>query len=270
MCRRSNPDPLVRLFLDKYRMNLLSVPREKANVGDVYVESGGQMSAPGNVANLFTGKFKLPAVTKNERLAALAAERSAEIEVSVGLKLLQGFLAALGAAASIGDVGASYQRANARTVRFRISDATREAVDSTAFGKSLIDQELDEKHPFVAPKNRYFVTTAVIRAKQIALFAQDDMKQAVDVGLDAAALKLLETKAGVKLTRHTQGEATWEGPRALALAVELVELVWNEKKGKFFAKFPEGVGQVRADGEAPAVGTFIGDEIQGEAFVDLP
>jgi hypothetical protein len=30
-------DPLMRLFLEKYRLNLLSVPRENTSVGDVYI-----------------------------------------------------------------------------------------------------------------------------------------------------------------------------------------------------------------------------------------
>jgi len=35
--KRDIDDPLMRLFLEKYRLNLLSVPRENASVGDVYI-----------------------------------------------------------------------------------------------------------------------------------------------------------------------------------------------------------------------------------------
>jgi hypothetical protein len=35
--KRDTDDPLMRLFLEKYRLNLLSFPRENISVGDVYI-----------------------------------------------------------------------------------------------------------------------------------------------------------------------------------------------------------------------------------------
>lgn len=48
--KRNSGDPLLRMFLDKYHLNWLSVPREKAEVGDLYVYDSKRASAPGKIS----------------------------------------------------------------------------------------------------------------------------------------------------------------------------------------------------------------------------
>lgn len=50
MSRRNTNDPLLRAFLDTYKVNLLAIPREGAEVGDAYVASpNGSISEPGKL-----------------------------------------------------------------------------------------------------------------------------------------------------------------------------------------------------------------------------
>src|SRR5262245_39567875 len=120
MCKRTTADPLVRIFLDTYRVNLLAVPRADARVGDLYVRTGKTTSSPGFLGHLVGKSFELPTVAEGERLPTLGGLVSDAVAADAGLGLLDGFLAALGA----GDLGvkaqASYRAERTRSVRFRL------------------------------------------------------------------------------------------------------------------------------------------------------
>ena len=49
MWRRNTSDPLMRLFLDKYYLHLLSIPREDVLIGDLYAYDGSRVSTPGKI-----------------------------------------------------------------------------------------------------------------------------------------------------------------------------------------------------------------------------
>src|SRR5438067_10235743 len=115
----------MRLFLDKYGLNLLSIPREGAAVGDAYVYDGTLVSPPGSVVYLLEPPVQLPPQKRNERLADVAGSFSDRVNVDVGLGLLEGFFAVLGAAALLDRVRGAYRKANAHALRFRFSDASR-------------------------------------------------------------------------------------------------------------------------------------------------
>jgi hypothetical protein len=136
VCRRSaaSCDPLLRVFLERYHLNLLAVPRENADVGDVYVHDGKRAGSPGQLASFLTHPFRMPQITRGEELAALSGTMSNQVTTEVGLGLLGSFIAALGAVLPIGDVKAEWEKKGARSVRFRMEGAVRDSVDPAQFG----------------------------------------------------------------------------------------------------------------------------------------
>ncbi|MEO7521235.1 MAG: hypothetical protein ABIW79_05410 [Gemmatimonas sp.] len=78
MCKRTERDPLLRLFIDEYNLHLLAIPRENAAVGDVYVHDGKRTSAPGSLVHLLTPVFTMPAIVTGEQLADVAGTVSRE------------------------------------------------------------------------------------------------------------------------------------------------------------------------------------------------
>ena len=52
--------------MDKYHLNLLSVPREKAEVGDLYVYDGKRASAPGKISSFLNETIEMPEVQKDQ------------------------------------------------------------------------------------------------------------------------------------------------------------------------------------------------------------
>ncbi len=97
MCKRNTTDPLVRYFLDQYRLNLLAVPRERVKPGDLYVEDKRGVTAPGQVGSFLTPPPKLPRPVRDETMADASGQMSRRLSLDVGLRLLQNFLLALGA-----------------------------------------------------------------------------------------------------------------------------------------------------------------------------
>ena len=55
-------DPLLKYIMDKYQLNLLSVPRENASLGDVYVREGDskRLSFPSHISSFLEPHFEMP------------------------------------------------------------------------------------------------------------------------------------------------------------------------------------------------------------------
>ena len=160
------------MFLDRYGLNLLSIPREKAAVGDLYVFDGTRASAPGSVEYFLDPPVEIPPPTKGEHMADVAGEVSDAVSLSAGLGLLEGFLAALGAGAVVSKVKTGY--ASKKAESSGSTWPTRRGTPSTrcAWGASS---------PVIAPSrdircgprpNRYYLVTAVARTPSITVIAK--------------------------------------------------------------------------------------------------
>jgi hypothetical protein len=231
MSRRNSGDPLLRMFLDTYKLNLLTIPRENAQVGDVYVDTPKGISTPGALQFLVTSEFKMPKITK-EKMTNIAGTQTEVLEYKVGIKLLDGFFSALGALGALDKVKAAYEHKRTGKLYFRFKEATRDSVDSLAFGDALVPCKLEERQPYVQPENSYYVTVGVVRSKSISISAKDSDSKAVS--LDVGALtKAIGVEGGLKGGQSDEAELTYSGPTALAFGVELVKLSYDEEKNKF-------------------------------------
>lgn len=267
MCKRTEPDPLLRLFVDEYNLHLLAIPRENAAVGDVYVHDGTRTSAPGNLAHLLTPAFTMPGTVVGEQLADVAGTISRGVDVSVGLGLLEGFLAALGAGAVIGEAKAEFARANARSLRFRFGDATRDSVDPLLLGRELAGHSVRRDNAMYDKRNRYYLVTAVVRSPSIGVTAETDRSTRASVDLQALAVADVGSEVSVSASR--QGEIVFAGTKRLAFGVELYELVDPGESGSLRLRAPESAVRVRGRTREPIPEpAFIGGE-DGDAFLTI-
>lgn len=236
MCKRrqSHRDPLVDLFLRKYKVNLLPLPIETAQCGQLYVQRPAATlgAVPGSIAELVTPAVTLPEPSIGEQLADVAGERSSGVPVKLGLKLLGNFLTALGVPPRLIDnVHAGYEHSVSHTLHFAFRDATRDAMDPFSIGTALIDHRFNAGHPWVGPGNRYFISAGVIRSGSISIDAEDERSDQVDLGLEA--LKLAGLDASISVQRHESGTMTYGGDKRLAIGVELYDLRFDDAAGKF-------------------------------------
>jgi hypothetical protein len=269
MCRRSKrkDDPLVDLFLTKYKLNLLPLPLENADCGQVYVKRPGAKlgAVPGSIAELVTPEVRLPAARRNRPMPDIAGERSSAVSAKVGLNLLDNFLTALGAAAGIvNEIRAGYERNRASQVRFAFRDATRDSMDPFSIGTALIDHSWNARHPWIGDGNQYYVSAAVVRCPSLSITAEDDRSQGVDVGLDA--LNAVGVNAAISVQRHDRSSVTYQGRKRLAIGVELYDLRYDSERAKFEMGTEDVAVDLRRGREVELVPAFAGDD--DEALVE--
>jgi hypothetical protein len=270
MCKRSTEDPLIRLFLDRYGLHLLQVPRESAAVGDFYVDDGRRVSPPGNMTYLLDPPPELPAPSEGERMADIEGVTSKGYSLELGLGMLEGFLLAFGAGPLALKVKTEYQTKRAETLRFRIAAPVRDSVDPFELGAALVGKRPLEDHPWWSTENRYYLATAVARTSSISVVAEGDGSSGVEV--DVEALKIAGASGGFTLESGSESEVVYKGDRPLAFGVELCELSYDPNRRSLRLKTPEDVVRVRGpSADAPdelRLRSFIGGE-HGDAFLEL-
>ncbi len=258
MCKRSTTDPLVRMFLDRYHLNLLPVPREQVDCGQLFVKRGRAVSMPGDARQLFEPSVTLPPPFRAEVMADIAGTLSENVSADVGLSLLQSFLAALGLAGIVDKLAAHYQRRRATSVRFRFADASRDSMDPLSLGTAFLNRAFVRRHPLVAPENRYYIIAAVVRSPSISVMVQDDRSAAVD--LEVGVLAALEAEPRLTTDRSVTGEITYRGTKHLAIGVELYELRYDEAGQRLEMLPPEAAVDLRRGRPVPPPApAFLGD-----------
>jgi hypothetical protein len=271
---RKTSDPLLKAFLDAYKINLLAIPRSEARVGDAYVDTGKGVSPPGELRYLLTPQFEMPKLQHGEKLTNIATIRTRALELKTGARLLQNFFSAIGLGAAIGGIKAEYEQKGADSVRFGLKNPTRDSVDPFEFSQAIKNCRLDDSNPIVKSGNRYYVALGVVRSSSITVVAEDrDSKQ---VSVDADALQKTVTVEGkLAVRRDGLGELTYEGSESLAFGVELMELFYDADARKLrLDGLPEPIAGIRKtpgekEAEIMKARRFIGDPVNGDVFLNI-
>jgi hypothetical protein len=244
VCKRSTNDPLLKIFLDKYNLNLLSIPREKAHLGSLYVRSNGRVSTPGSISHFLTPELKIPTALTDEQMADVYGKVTHAISFSNGLGLLEGFFTAVGAMKLFDEVKADYAKKRAHSFRFSFKDTRRDSIDVGLMGSRLIRHRFDDRHALVNPGNRYYLVTGIARSSGITVTAET--KESSSVALGAEVLKIAKAGGKVEIARGGEGVITYTGDKKLVFGVELYELKYDEKRQKMKMLLPPGAIQIRS------------------------
>ena len=228
----------LRYLLDRYRLNLLSIPREKASVGDLYVQEGNSqyVSTPGSITNFLEPPFEIPSITTAETMAGVSGTTSRDASGKVGIDFLEGFLNALGPAAGIGTkVRGSYESDAKNKITFTFENPTRDYADPGLVGRKLVDHTFMKRHALIAEGRRYYLVTAVARSSGISITSEGDNKQVMDI--DGQVMKLANVSGYVSIQKTQTGSVTFKGQKNLAFGVELYELEYKTNNGGQEGKF---------------------------------
>lgn len=87
-------DPLLKYLLKEYHLNLLSVPRANASVGDLYIRKGNSKDffPPSSIAYFLEPQFQLPRITTDETMADIVGNVSKDMSANAGLELVKAFV----------------------------------------------------------------------------------------------------------------------------------------------------------------------------------
>jgi hypothetical protein len=265
MCKRSTADPLVRKFLDTYKINLLAVPREHARCGQVYLRRDNRVSSAVDITELLDTSVELPPQQDGETLADLSGSLSNRVSLKVGLGVLQGFLAAVGAGAVLSKVSAGYEGSRTTKLQFRFARATRDSIEPGSLASALEGSSFRTTHPLVHPDNQYFITAAVVRSPSISVVAENGRARKVDVG--AEVLAAVNATGAVDVESAGSGEVTFNSTVPLAIGLELYELRLDHETGTL-SMLPQDLRRALKLGK-PVIPSAVFVAPEDEALLEL-
>ena len=129
----------MRAFLDRYGVNLLALPRRDIACLELFRrDASGRVSTAFALDSVIDPSLGQLDLREGEPLAPLKDTRSTKRDLRLGVGLLEGFLAALGAPALIDSVSAGFAGSKIRSLAFEFRDATRDSVDPGRVADELI------------------------------------------------------------------------------------------------------------------------------------
>jgi hypothetical protein len=243
-------DPLLKIIMKQYQLNLLSVPREKSSLGDVYIREGDnkRLSFPSHISSFLDGQFELPTPMTDEKFGNnVSGATSDKIDASIGLEFLEGFLNVLSMGSFGTKVRTYFQQKGARKVKFNFADATRDSVQPEVLRSELGRYHVKEDSNLSEEGRRYYIVTGLAKSPSISIIAEGNNQKRLDI--DAQAADIANFSSDVSIKKSQEGKIIFNGKKRLVFGVELFELEYNRITRRFRLKQTDEVFKVRKAGE---------------------
>lgn len=263
MCKRPDDDPLVRMLTDRYRLNILRLPRRGVNVGEVLIKDGADLRCAGAVSRLFTPPLDLPPV-RTVALPDLDGVTSARRSARTSAAPLTGLLALLG----VGGASASASLSAARdiTVAYRLTSTRYRSTDLLALADELAARVPLPDHPLLRREREFFIAHAIAEATGITAIFTSSNDRAGKLATELAAM--IKANGSVEVTGDHQGRLVVAGTEPVTFGLAVVRLVMRGDELRISpAPRPRAVrGNTPAPDVVPAV-LFGG--MNGDILVDV-
>ena len=233
--RRTTTDPLVRSLLDKYKFNLLSVPRSGADVYDIYIGKGRDFLPPDRLDTFFAPRPDFPEPKRGEAFKLPEVAFSGQLDLSVGAKIAAKLFNAFDMSVNEAGLTAAFEASRASKAKLRFVSVTRDHVKPLGVhAKFNAAPILPEMLQILNGKLIYLVI-GVVRAKGLEFVLSDDSRKEVVVKADGELATAAEVEANGKVSmRNTKsGSLVFQGRDPIAFGVELVELKVHAISGQF-------------------------------------
>jgi hypothetical protein len=210
-------------YLAELGYNVVRYPDASITPLTVFGQFDGASRQLGSLKHLATSsKVNYPKVSQPKPAPAIKFQNSSKLKFKFGVKILAGFLGALGAQL---DVSASFT--NAKTVQFQFGDVSASRVVPAEVGAYLDEGEIDFDaaifEPYLFGPGRLFVITDVLLSKSITTkFERADGVAAV-VKLPALS-DLVGGNVAVSADSTEQGVITYAGQQPVTFAFRCLEL----------------------------------------------
>ena len=234
MCK----DP-VTTELNKRGYNLVKLPRVGIEPMDVLGRENDSMEKLGSIDEVWTSSVPVPAIGTPAQVAGVTGEKTNDLDVGIGLKLLADALAGLGAGLSLPSLNVAFKKA--KKVQFKFINVESTSVTPFALGKFLALGSLDMNNPFVShyfgnDETQEYIIFDVLKSDSISVTAKTETGTTVeaDIGALSGALK---ASVSAKASSTGASEITFEGNVKATFAFKLFEVTFEN--GKWV---PKGVG----------------------------
>jgi hypothetical protein len=227
MCK----DPVTK-ELNRRGYNLVKLPRVGIEPLDVLGRDGDSMEKLGSVAEVWTSAVAVPSVGSPAPAAGIAGEKSSDIDIGVGLKLLSNVLAGLGGGISLPSLSAAFKRS--KKIQFEFVNVESSSVTPFALGKFLASGVLDMSNPFAAhyfgnDETQEYIIFDVLKSDTLTVTSKSESGTSIDADVGALSGAL---SASVKVKAGASGasELTFKSTVKATFAFKLFEVFFEDGK----------------------------------------
>jgi hypothetical protein len=189
--------------------------------------TGQSLERLGRLDQIWTSTVPLPEPGPEQEAVKISGQQTNEMRLSVGLKLLNGVLAAVGA--KLPQLDFAY--ANASTLQFTFGDVATLGVDPLMVGEFLGAGDLKGPNPvfdryFHDEEARAFVLTEVLLAKSISVSAKNEHSGEVKVDIPAIQQAVGgDVQVGAKA--GSGSDLTYAGTQPVTFGFKAFEIAFN-------------------------------------------
>lgn len=227
-------------YLNSAGYNVVKLPRAGIAPLDVLARGKG-IDRLGPLDKMVQTDAAPPVPGPAHSAADMAGTKTADLDVTVGLKLLSNILGGMiGAALPSLDIGFS----RARFLQFRFGAVSVLTIDPAAIGAYLADATLDPRNPFneayfLDDDSDEFVIYETLRAREISVVAKDGNK--VEVGVDVPAIKgVVGVKVDVAANGQSESDVTFTGQEELTFGFKCFRLAFDDGRWRVSGEPPSG------------------------------
>lgn len=224
-------DPVTK-EINKRGYNMVKLPRVGIDPMDVIGREDDAMEKLGSITEVWTSSGPVPVPGAPAPAAGIEGEKSSNLDISLGLKLLANALAGLGGGISLPSLNVAFKRA--KSMQFKFMNVESVGITPFSLGKFLAAGTLDRTNPFV-PKyfendeTQEYIIFDVLRSDSISVTAKSET--GADVAADIGALSgAVDAKVAVKVGVSGASEITFQGLVKATFAFKLVEVVFANGK----------------------------------------
>lgn len=227
MCK----DP-VTTELNKRGYNLVKLPRVGIEPMDVLGRDGDSLEKLGSIGEVWTSPVALPAVGAPAAVAGINGEKSSDLDIGIGLKLLANALAGLGGGISLPSLNVAFKKA--KKVQFRFENVESTSITPFALGAFLAKGTLDMSNPFVSQffgndETQEYIIFDVLKSDSISVSAKSETGTSVEADLGALS-GALSANVKAKVGAAGSTEITFQGNVKATFAFKLFEVQFDNGK----------------------------------------
>ena len=227
MCK----DPVTQ-ELNRRGYNLVKLPRVGIEPLDVLGRDGDSMEKLGSVTEVWTSTVPVPVVGPPAPAAGIEGEKSSDLDIGIGLKLLSNALAGLGGGISLPSLNTAFKRA--KKMQFTFVNVESTSITPFALGKFLAQGSLDMSNPFAAKyfgndETQEYIIFDVLKSDSVSVTAKTETGATVDADVGALGGAL---SGNVKTSVGTAGSTaiTFKGTVKVTFAFKLFEVLFEDGK----------------------------------------
>lgn len=267
--KRNTRDPLMRTFLDKYKLHLLALPSQETLIGQICVYREEDLIGRDSMTLFLEQDYQIPPVTST-KMGDIEGKLSQAVSIDIGLGLLENFLSSFGIGSVIQKVHLDFQSRSVHTLKFAFDDTLRNTISVVKIAKDLIGKTfaVKENHPLFSETNKYYLVTGEARTTSLSIEARNQNQQTLD--FDIEVWKTIDVSGERSIKKLNEDRVVFKGEYSLAFGTELHELNYDLDKRTFkingVKKFVNLRGQGSDEKRSPSL---IGDPIEGNIFLNL-